>query len=84
MVITSYTFLYPFGYHCNRLCNSTATSLTVVLQQAQQQYQNPYAVMQHLCSILYLMSFDKYLIPIFQSSSEKIDSSSIRNFSSLT
>lgn len=32
MVITSYTFLYPFGYHCNRLCNSTATSLAVVLQ----------------------------------------------------
>ena len=32
--LTSYTFLYPFGYHCNRLCNSTATSLTVVLQQA--------------------------------------------------
>ena len=70
MVITSYTFLYPFGYHCNRLCNSTATGLAVVLQP--------------LCSILYLMSFDKYLIPIFQSSSEKIDSSSIRNFSSLT
>ncbi len=77
MVITSYTFLYPFGYHCNRLCNSTATSLTVVLQPL-------CSMLQHLCSILYLMSFDKYLISFFQSSSEKIDSSSIRNFSSLT
>lgn len=32
MVITSYTFLYPFGYHCNKPYSSTATGLAVVLQ----------------------------------------------------